>query len=43
MDEKQQRDLQLFFLKAAQGYNRKKNIKRKARKQERQNKKRGRK
>lgn len=39
MDEKQQRELQLFFLKEAQKYNRRKNAKRKARKLERQNKK----
>ena len=43
MDKEQQRDLQLFFLKEAQKYNRRKNAKRKERKQERQNKKRGRK
>lgn len=42
MDEKQQRELQLFFLKEAQKYNRRKNAKRKERKKGRQNAKAGR-
>ena len=40
--EEQKKAMQLFFLKAAQTYNRKKNAKRKERKLERQNKKKGR-